>query len=337
MLKKALLFILVIALYFLNLNELKAQNAEVKVLIDTNNVLIGDQIKLTFQFKSDEKLNVIWPQLIDSSGKIEYLKRIFADSTIKDSSLIEILEKSKIDTQFVGNGIILSQKFTLTCFDSGSHQIPPFVFMYEKKCISNLIPIESQPIALNYRTVAIDTTQAIKEIKAPIDAAYTIDEFLLYIIIGILVIALIIVVIWYLKKKKKKVIKFKYDPKIPPHVMALQALKQLEAEKLWQKGEIKLYYIRLTEILWVYIERRFDVRAPELTSGEIIEELNQFNLELDLIIKLKNIFEVADLAKFAKYTPLLDENAALMNYAIELVNMTTKLEAESEHQTSEDK
>ena len=55
--------------------------------------------------------------------------------------------------------------------------------------------------------------------------------------------------------------------------MAGGELEILKEEQLWQKGEVKIYYTRLTEILRKYLENRFRVYSLELTTDETLEAL----------------------------------------------------------------
>ena len=112
------------------------------------------------------------------------------------------------------------------------------------------------------------------------------------------------------------------DPKIPAHIFALEALKQLDREKVWQSGEVKLYYVRLTEILRKYIERRFFIDALEMTTGEIVEAMEKRKMSEEYIESVKNTLTLADLAKFAKHKPLPDEHANAMTKSVEFVELT---------------
>ncbi len=58
----------------------------------------------------------------------------------------------------------------------------------------------------------------------------------------------------------------------PAHVIALRDLERLMSEKLWEKGEIKAYYTRLTEILRQYLENRFSVYSLEMTTDETLDD-----------------------------------------------------------------
>jgi len=99
-------------------------------------------------------------------------------------------------------------------------------------------------------------------------------------------------------------------------------LGQLEAEKLWQKGEIKLYHSKLTEIIREYIEYRFHVLALESTTEEILERFKEGQINDELFDKLRTMLELADLVKFARQRPLPDEHTKSMELAHEFVRAT---------------
>src|SRR5690606_29026371 len=97
-------------------------------------------------------------------------------------------------------------------------------------------------------------------------------------------------------KKHFKIVKQvpKYDPRIPADLEALEALQRLERENLWQVGKYKLYHSRLTDILRVFIHRRYHINALEMTSNEMIDELNRFGSNTIAIKALSGIFNIAD-------------------------------------------
>ena len=96
------------------------------------------------------------------------------------------------------------------------------------------------------------------------------------------------------------------------------------------KGEesAKEFYTRLTDALREYMHSRYGFNATDMTTGEIIENLLRFN-DKDAIKELKEILEVADLVKFAKFRPSLNENDRNMLCAIDFVNATKDVEEEN--------
>jgi hypothetical protein len=86
----------------------------------------------------------------------------------------------------------------------------------------------------------------------------------------------------------------------------------------------KEYYTRLTETLRKYIEERYGFSAMEMTSSEIIDQLIKSG-DQTMLDELRQLFQTADLVKFAKYSTLINENDANLVSAIDFINQT-KLE-----------
>jgi hypothetical protein len=90
----------------------------------------------------------------------------------------------------------------------------------------------------------------------------------------------------------------------PAHTWALKRLDHLEAKSLPRQGELKGFFFELTDIARTYIERRFDIDAPDRTTQEFIAE-SQRHPELDPShAKLLGRFlKSADMVKFAGDRP----------------------------------
>ena len=125
------------------------------------------------------------------------------------------------------------------------------------------------------------------------------------------------------QKRKRKVLPIEeFVPKIPPHEIALEKLKKLEEEKLWQKGEVKLFHSNTTEIIREYIEQRFSIPALESTTDEILDNFKKVDLNGELKNILREMLVLADLVKFAKAKPLPDENEKTLQWAYQFVRET---------------
>ena len=95
-----------------------------------------------------------------------------------------------------------------------------------------------------------------------------------WLLLGLIVIILawlIVKLIRRLKKEKKEETKPVVSE--PAHVIAFRELSLLRDEQLWQKGETKKYYIRLTGIVRQYLENRYSVNSLEMTTSETLDAL----------------------------------------------------------------
>ncbi|MCF8371158.1 MAG: hypothetical protein K9H64_06035 [Bacteroidales bacterium] len=290
----------------------RAQQITVEAKLDTNLIMIGDQIKFHLSVDQDRGFMVDFP--------------LFPDTIVKD---VEIIERSQVDTTFLSDKLMrLSQEYTITSFDSGFHVIPAIPFPFRGNNISDTI--ESRPVVLMVYTFQIDSVQGIADIKPPIDAPFTFAEAVPYIEIGLGIVAILVLIFWLIKRfGKKETQTFRREiPKEPAHVIALRELDALEKKKLWQQSKFKEYHSELTEIIRVYIEYRYSIMAMEQTSPEIIQQFERNGmLSPEQFEHLKQMLTLADYVKFAKLVPLPDENELSLKHAYDFV-LKTKMKVD---------
>lgn len=318
--KQLKIFVLLFVILIPGLLQTRAQQAN--AILDTNAMLVGDQVDFRLNFKLPEDYRFEWPQ--------------FGDTL---TGGLEIVKKSNIDTTRNNGQIDISQVLTLTAFDSGYYVLPPVTFRYGQTATNISNQIETEPYLLNVFTVQVDTTQAIRPIKGPISVGYTFAEILPWLLLALLVIGVVALAIYFNKqrKQKKPFVFIKPKPKIPPHKAAMQELEKLKKEKLWQQGKIKEYHTRLTEIVREYIEERFRVSAVEMTTWEIMQSVQKLNLSEHDKNALRYLLETADLVKFAKARPLPDEHEKCMENAQDFVVHTQPVSDDKTGQTEESK
>jgi hypothetical protein len=296
-----------------------SQDVTVTASFDTSRIYIGDQINYTIKAEqpSDVKLSI--PVLKDTLFKS-----------------IEILAGPVTDTQKLDNKrLIISDIYLVTSFDSGFYQVPPAYaeIVTEsgmKRFYSDYSPLE----VMRVNIAPADTTSQIFDIIGPYKAPVTFGEILPWLLLA----ALAAVLIWVMMRVMRRLKKTKpgYEPVIvkePAHVIAFRDLEKLKEQKLWQKGEIKLYYSRLTEIIRQYLENRYGVYSLEMTTSETLDELVKTGFRKDATyMKLKSILNGSDLVKFAKYRPDPSENELHFENSWEFVDFT-KLREEPQVQS----
>jgi len=296
-----------------------AQQPVVKVKLDTNNMLIGDQVGLQLQFTGPEGMELLWPNFPDTLDKFM------------------VVDRSKVDTLSgkPGDPVTLSQRLVLTTFDSGFYTIPPIPFYYRMLPATTIRVAQSLPHYLAVHTVAVDTTQPIKPIKGPRRVPVTLWEVIRWILLGLAILLVIAVVIYILKKRKNKEPIFRLRPRVQlkPHEVALQKLEKLRIMKLWQQGKIKEYHSELTEILRQYIEDRYSFPALESTTAEILHDLLETpGMVRETWDELGQVLMLADMVKFAKEQPSPQRNEDALEKGIGFVNRTTVADVQVENE-----
>jgi hypothetical protein len=302
-----------ISVFTLILTSSNSQDVKVSSAFDTTRIFIGDQITYTITVDQTAGMQLTLPE--------------FKDTLIKN---IEILSGPVIDTiRSLKGSVRIKKEYLITSFDSGIYQMPPVYA--ELKSEGGLKRFYSDYAYLEVRRIDMapaDSTAKIYDIIAPYRAPLTLGEMLPWILIILLAAAVGYLLVRFFKKLSRN----KSTPEIipipdPAHIIAFRNLEILNSMNLWQNGEVKQYYTRLTEILRQYLENRYGIYSLELTTEETLEALVRSGFKKDSNFKiLKGVLNGADMVKFAKYKPEPSENEAYFQDAWNFVLATKEAE-----------
>ncbi len=240
------------------------------------------------------------------------------------SAMVEIAERPAADTTDLGNNRIqINRDLIIQSFDSGMWVIKPIPYVVNgDTAYCNQLSLKVMPIDVSKMKDIND----IKPVEAvPFNLLDWLPDYWWAWLLGLLLIG---ASIWaYLKYFKKGVNPLKpVKKRLPPYEEAMQNLQNLKAAQLWQQGKEKEYFTGLTDILRVYIDRRFGINAVEMTSSQIIDTLKKNEETKAVNEQLEMILEVADIVKFAKARPLADDNEVAFQRAVNFVEATRPVE-----------
>jgi hypothetical protein len=289
------------------------QALRVKASTDTTEYKVGDAVNYTLTIEYDKKIGIIPPQIKDSLKGVEVLQILPPVTTEDNDKKITVI------------------KAVVSRYDSSVVTIPPIAIKYkmltkpDEKLSdqdTTLKKILSYPVTFSVHTVKVNTQAEIKDVKNPESIPYDWRLILLWIMLALL----LGIGGWYLykwnQKRKAGLANIPKEIILPPHVEALNALKELEEKQLWQKGMVKEYHSEITEIIRTYFEKKFNLPALELTTTEVNLQLSQIRGTGTIIDITNEFLNNADLVKFAKFKPENSVNAEMMKQAVEIVNRT---------------
>lgn len=236
----------------------------------------------------------------------------------------DLIYWGKADTSVVSGRWRISQPMTVSLYDSGNYLLGPLTVAAGNDTLY------SETLLLEATTLLVDTSAPPRPIKAPLAIPYGWQELLPWILAGLGLLAAMALLWWYLKKRNSKGSESmeRARPKELPHVWAEKELRKLDAEKLWQKDEIKLYYSRLTDILRLYLEYRFALPAMENTTEEIRKQVMMADIPAAQSNHLFGILELADRVKFAKGRPGPEQFTRSMQESLAFVAATVPQDIE---------
>lgn len=314
------IFILLQTFLCLGFSHAVAQ-VTVDVKIDSLQLLIGQQTGITLSVSCDVNQRPVFPALTDRSQLTQG---------------VEVVKVCPVDTQMLNEGkrMQLTQRYIITSFDSARYYLPPMEIMVDTA------HFKSKPLALIVYSVPVDTTQVdqffgVKDIE---DAPFSWEDWsgvvygsLLLILFLLLTFAMLV----WLKQGNPILRIVLHKAKLPPHQVAMNEIQRIKDERTWASEDSKEYYTQLTDTLRNYIQERYGFRAMDMTSSEIIERLMQENDDT-AIQELRQLFQTADLVKFAKFSTLVNENDANLVTAVNYINQT-KLEVDPNAKAEEPK
>lgn len=310
---KRLCILLIVSLY---IATLAAQGQPIKstAKISCDSILLGDPVQYTAVLELPVGQQAYFPIIPDSMGYA-----------------VELLGPPKIDTLSTAESTTYTLSFTFTSFSNiGVAAVPPITYGYGpvgQLSDSGQFPVQVLIVAL----MPHDTTVVgdIYDIKPPMGEPLTLAEVAPWVGVGLLLIALIVLAVLYIRDRRQNRPFLKiFSPPEPPHVVALRAIDQMRGQKLWASEEHKHYYTQLTDVLRIYLEGRFGIEAQEKTTPEILNALRSAGYDFGPHLEpLYDLLSTADLVKFAKHIPLIDENMRYLELSEGFVRSTMPIEA----------
>lgn len=190
------------------------------------------------------------------------------------------------------------RRWSIRTFGSGGVVLPSIRIELDGAVAS------TEPRTIDIASVAgLDTDPAaFRDISAAVEvAAPTTSSWWWAAGAGALVAAAI--AIWWWRRSPGAPV-----PPEPADTWALGRLEALVARGLPEQGRVQPFFYELTDIARAFIDRRFDLAAPDRTTAEFIEEARRHpELGADVARLLGNLLKAADMVKFAGDRPATDE------------------------------
>ena len=281
-----------------------AGNVTFKAKLDSATLLMGKTTTLHLEITQDKQVRGFFPN--------EQLDTL--------NAMIEIAERPAADTTDLGNNRIqINRDLIIQSFDSGMWIIKPIPYVVNgDTAFCNQLTLKVLPVDVS-QMKDINDIKPVEEV--PFNLLDWLPDYWWAWLLGLLLIA---AGVWaYHKYYKKGINPLRPTKKrLPPYEEAMINLQNLKAAQLWQQGQEKEYFTGLTDILRVYIDRRFHINAVEMTSSQIIDTLKKNDETKAVNEQLEMILEVADIVKFANARPLADDNEVAYQRAVNFVEAT---------------
>ncbi|MFA5159541.1 MAG: hypothetical protein WC484_03435 [Candidatus Omnitrophota bacterium] len=312
--KKSFFFALLLIAVFCNpCLATDTDDIHVKAAVDKAFLTIGDPVTYTVT--------------IEHSPDIQILSDIPAPSS-------DILEIKKIEDihKKQKKKVITGRKFILTCYRLGEFILDPVTIKYRKNGQPEK-SIQTNKLYLTVKSITGGEAQEdIRDVKSVVPYKLRIGKLLWTLLALVLLTACYF--LYHVFRKRKNMFQPAPSP-LTPEEEALLHLGELFESDLFKRGLIKMYYLRLSEILRIYFEKRYAILAVESTTVEILRALRPQHLETGLYQKIQYVLEASDLAKFAKWIPTTPEVVQINKKTEEIIKESVPVpelpQAETSH------
>ena len=291
-----------------------------QVSVDREEITIGDHLRYTITISTEPDADVAAPLFHERIGDFN------------------IIDFGREPDQPQAERTILTQWYTLTIFTTGYHMLPAPRVSYTTP---DGTQHEATGEALRVHVASLLTQEGqptdIRDIKPPEDVPFNWWPVLVggAILIGLIGIGL---ALSYLLNRFRRAAAL---PPRPAHEVALEALSHLHAKRLPQDGQFEAYYVALSAIVRTYLEDGLQVRAPEMTTEEFLMAVTHAPRSRSVQRSPKGgggdrpsrlppahqhllgtFLAQADLVKFARHRPSLDESDVAYEAAKRFVDET---------------
>jgi hypothetical protein len=267
---------------------------EISTTFSQKNVFAGQVFDILFEMELDGNLEI----KKDSVPPTVICLRSKADQKFPDSIPLEIFGQLNDTVLKIQGKWFWQRSLSAMALDTGYLILPPQkITLANQDYLSqaNLLHVGLIPEQKDLELYDIE--EHFSELPAK---PFNFSEWLKANFIWLIVVILLVFVIIYLLNRKKNGTETEEVIPLTAEEKAIQAIQALQAEKVWQTGEMKSHFVELSGILKNYLDEVHPQNFQEKTSSEIVLLLKQLGIPGPEAERWSFLLNVSDMVKFAQ-------------------------------------
>jgi hypothetical protein len=294
--------------------ERVSENGPIKATVSVTpaSPQLGDPVELTLTVEARPGVTVEMPSFGEALGRFSIVRFT-----------------PRLDRTADG-GTVASQRYVLDPPMSGVQRIPPLRIEYLDERpgqtggdagVAGVRELLTEEVAVDVQSVVTDSelTAELAPARGRLEPQLRPADWsrwLLWLGVAGIVIALA-VLFWALRFRRRRA------PPVDPYRVASARLSALEARGLPVADQADAWFVELSGIIRQYIENRYGIRAPELTTEEFLRVAGGSTaLTADHRELLSSFLETCDRVKFAGHVPDDDESQRALAAARSFLDQT---------------
>lgn len=253
---------------------------------------MGDILSLTIRVVSEPDVEVLMPEFGEAMSQFQ---------------IVDFAPQESLDSQ---GRVVHTQKYSLQPSGSGPQRIPPIMVEFvDHRAGQKPAPPGEDAYELSTARIDFPVESVLKETDGatllpprgelqPWPTGLVTKTTLGGGVLAIMGLMVAAIVAWWLARRHRHL------PTVNPYELALARLNRLIQQPIPQGEQMGPFFVELSALVREYLENRFELRAPELTTEEFLEQASAGSrLVPEHQGLLRDFLRHADLVKFAGWHP----------------------------------
>jgi len=216
------------------------------------------------------------------------------------------------------NGVLIREvRVTAAFFRTGKHRVGPFRLILERDNLQ-VEETATHSVGIHILSVLTESQEDIADLKPPLPVQGNPVRSLPWIAAGIILLAGVFLAWKRLQRRRGHV--SPAQPPLHPLDEMERDLARLMALRLFGRGQIKEFCLRLTPILKRFLFRTYGFNAADMTSKETLEHLARHEDDMRIREHFSLLLDLSDRVKFARFQPGPAGEAQLEGYMREMIS-----------------
>jgi len=285
--------------------------------VNRTEATVGDRLQYTLSIEWDPKrVEIVEPVIGATLGPFEVLEQTAQEPLAAQPSL-----RRKVWV------------LTLASFETGELTIPAIPVEYRLDGVATEAQFAETPVTIASSIDAALGEGRLFDQKPPLVVAA--DPFYRNRLLALCALAILLLAPaiwgwrrWRTRRHAAAIVEI-VDTRTPEQI-ALDELDTLAAQGMPSAERTKSYYSAVADILRAYLGRKFGIDALDLTTNELMRELEQGCIIVTLHRRIESLLNDADMVKFAKWIPEPQRTETAIPSVREIVCDTLALTAEAQ-------
>jgi hypothetical protein len=294
-----------VCLLLIAISPLSAGAQSIITIVDVDSVRVGDTINLSVVLEGNYTLQE-YPDEEAFSEDLELQNRQRFQAAANRDSIVYSLQYFGVEDL-----VIDPLEFNISTSEGDTTLITSRVPLYFKSTLAS-------------------ENEELRPLKPIFDFA---RSFWPYLLGGLILIVLGFAIARYLKEQAKR---DTFVPESFKEQSFVNPLEQLEKDIMHLRSgasptnreEFEKFYVQLADSIRLYLKRVYDFPALEMTTGEIIKELQRERASSDLIRDVKMVLRDADMVKFAKFNPASDQVSEAIQTGVDFLETARSVDSD---------